>query len=178
MKKICNVLLLTLFLATLGLISHAQFISIKIQPFPPAYERPAPPSERHVWVDGDWVWSNGRYVWHAGFWTIPEPYHIWVKGYWETRNDGNTQWIPGHWGVVDQHIFVRERPRDVIETRPAAPSPRHVWIDGEWEWRNNSYGWKAGYWTLPQAHQRWIKGYWARHPNGTWFWVRGHWVEF
>jgi hypothetical protein len=45
-------------------------------------ERPAPPSNNHVWIEGEWVRRGDRYEHQPGYWTVPEKDHIWVKGEW------------------------------------------------------------------------------------------------
>ncbi|NWJ49996.1 MAG: hypothetical protein HXX14_03940 [Bacteroidetes bacterium] len=61
-------------------------------------ERPARPSDLHVWIDGDWIWSNQThvYVQRAGFWDRPRPGRIYVTGHWQATSRGN-RWIKGYW---------------------------------------------------------------------------------
>lgn len=86
-------LLLLLFLAH-G--SFAQRFVIKVRPTPPAAVRIAAPSARHIWIDGDWVWSGGTYVYKPGYWYLPRGRERWVPGHW-VRARGGWAWIPGHW---------------------------------------------------------------------------------
>lgn len=37
-------------------------------PQAPVEYRSLPPSARHVWVDGDWMWGGSRYDWRPGYW--------------------------------------------------------------------------------------------------------------
>jgi hypothetical protein len=178
MKKLLSIVFIAIALISISTTGHAQSISVRIQPFPPAYERPAPPSPRHVWVDGEWVWRNNNYVWQPGYWVVPEPNKIWVKGHWKQGPYGGWHWMPGHWMLIDEHIGVRAPLTDVVETIPTAPSANHVWIAGEWQWRSGNYGWVAGHWVIPEPHTRWARGYWHQRQNGSYYWVPGHWVEF
>lgn len=178
MQKFFRLFITSALVLALVNSSNAQLISVKIQPTPPVYERPPAPSVRHVWVDGEWEWRNNQYVWKPGFWVVPEPYKVWQKGYWKQNPSGTIMWVPGHWRASEQNVAVVTRPAEVVETRPAAPSSRHIWVDGEWVWQNGHYGWKAGFWVLPQAHQKWMRGYWTQRPNGQWYWVAGHWIEY
>lgn len=178
MQKFFRLFIASALVLALVNSSNAQLISVKIQPTPPVYERPPAPSVHHVWVDGEWEWRNNQYVWKPGFWVVPEPYKVWQKGYWKQNPSGTIMWVPGHWRASEQNVAVVTRPAEVVETRPAAPSSRHIWVDGEWVWQNGHYGWKAGFWVLPQAHQKWMRGYWTQRPNGQWYWVAGHWIEY
>jgi WXXGXW repeat (2 copies) len=45
---------------------------------------PAPPSPRHVWLDGYWVWQDDGYAWMAGHWALPpKPDAVWTAPRWE-----------------------------------------------------------------------------------------------
>jgi hypothetical protein len=60
--------------------------------------RPARPSDLHVWIDGDWIWSNQThvYVQRAGFWDRPREGRVFVKGYWQASSHGS-RWVKGSW---------------------------------------------------------------------------------
>jgi hypothetical protein len=60
--------------------------------------RPARPSELHIWVDGDWVYSrqNHNYVKKDGHWQNPAPGRTFTQGKWQTTPKGH-QWKQGHW---------------------------------------------------------------------------------
>lgn len=98
MKKIMfrGLILLTISLFS-SVYAEAQFV-VKIRPVAPVVRvKPVMPSQRHVWVNGDYVWRGGRYVYINGYWTEP-PFrkHRWVGGHWKHTRRGWT-WIPGHW---------------------------------------------------------------------------------
>ena len=80
-------------------ISNAQRVFVKIQPVAPVEVRVAPPSPRHIWIDGEWEWRGGTYVHLPGHWVIPEPHRHWVPGHWR-RLYGGWNWVPGHWGRI------------------------------------------------------------------------------
>lgn len=60
--------------------------------------RPPQPSNLHIWIDGDWYWSNQShtYVKRNGYWEQPRQNRIYVAGYWQTSPKGR-YWKPGHW---------------------------------------------------------------------------------
>lgn len=69
---------------------------------------------------------------------------------------------------------VRERPAEVVYTRPPRPSPNHIWVSGNWVWRGGRYVWEEGYWTLPRSRAHYVEGYWS-HGRKGWLWHPGHW---
>lgn len=60
--------------------------------------RPPQPSSMHIWIEGDWFWSNQThtYVQRNGYWVKPRPNHTYVSGYWQTSPKGR-YWKQGHW---------------------------------------------------------------------------------
>lgn len=60
--------------------------------------RPERPSNLHVWIDGDWVYSrhNHAYVKHNGYWQKSSQNRTYVAGHWESTPRGN-YWAPGRW---------------------------------------------------------------------------------
>lgn len=96
-KTILKSILMLGLLVGFGEASQAQRVFVKIQPVAPVVARPVAPSPRHVWVDGEWVWTNHNYVWRAGYWAVPtRRHHAWVGGHWR-RAYGGYNWVPGHW---------------------------------------------------------------------------------
>jgi hypothetical protein len=77
--------------------ANAQFV-VRVRPATPILKvRPACPSPRHVWVDGNHVWRNNQYVWTNGYWAIPPSRgHRWANGHWK-KNRGGWVWVPGRW---------------------------------------------------------------------------------
>lgn len=71
-------------------------VGVSIQPERPVYVRPAAPSASHIWVEGDWVYTNGNYAWHEGYWAAPRRGRVWVAGNWEQGRRGY-YWRAGHW---------------------------------------------------------------------------------
>lgn len=62
------------------------------------YERPARPSNVHIWIDGDWGWNSQShvYVQKAGYWEKPRQGQMYVAGSWQTNSKGKS-WSKGHW---------------------------------------------------------------------------------
>lgn len=98
-KKIALLSLLALALTfTAFHKANAQRFYVSVRPVEPVYVHPVQPSPRHVWVESEWVWTNGAYVNHPGYWALPpRHYHVWVRGHWEHERRGH-YWVPGHWG--------------------------------------------------------------------------------
>jgi hypothetical protein len=74
-------------------------------PHPPPPARveivPAKPSEKSVWVDGQWVLQGQRWVWEGGGWVEPPAGASHVR--WQTRRDpdGRLLFAPGSWRRSD-----------------------------------------------------------------------------
>jgi len=67
----------------------------------PAYvefSRPAPPSQQHIWIDGDWAYNNHNhvYVQRNGYWVKPQHGRKYVSGHWQSTPRGKS-WSRGHW---------------------------------------------------------------------------------
>ena len=67
----------------------------------PAYvevSRPARPSNLHIWIDGDWVFSRQtqNYERRPGYWEQPRQNRTYIAGYWQAGPRGKN-WVPGHW---------------------------------------------------------------------------------
>jgi len=62
------------------------------------YTRPAPPSNIHVWVDGDWIYNRQTHVYvrQNGYWQKPNHGRTYVSGHWQVGPRGRS-WAPGHW---------------------------------------------------------------------------------
>jgi|SRR6185437_4288954 len=106
MKQITKIMaLLALVLFFTVTTSKAQEIYVRARLSPPAryveIERnhPPRPSERHVWIGGEWVVHGGQYVYDPGHWGVPpRGYHVWVRGRWIKRTyQPGYKWINGHW---------------------------------------------------------------------------------
>lgn len=76
------------------------FIESDYAPDPPAARSeiaPPRPSERHVWIDGSYVWRVGRWFWVQGYWAVPPRAGAkWNPGHWSRREDGFV-WVAGTW---------------------------------------------------------------------------------
>lgn len=75
--------------------ANAQFV-IKVRPVAPVVVRVGPPSPRHIWVDGEWVWRGGRYEYVQGYWAAPGYGRAWIPGHWKQTRRGWV-WKQGHW---------------------------------------------------------------------------------
>jgi len=69
---------------------------------------------------------------------------------------------------------VKERPAEVVYTRPLPPSKEHIWISGDWIWESGRYVWHEGHWERRREGHYWIDGRW-QETHGGWKWTRGHW---
>jgi hypothetical protein len=66
------------------------------RPAEPVYERPIPPYEGAVWINGEWSWVGGRYVYVHGYWAHPRAGRVYVSGGWYHGPRGYT-WHRGYW---------------------------------------------------------------------------------
>ncbi len=98
MKKIVlKITLLIMLAAGIACKGNAQRYYVKVRPAVSVSVRPACPSNRHVWVEGDWVWRNSGYVWQAGYWALPpRDRAVWIPGHW-SRSRRGSYWQAGHW---------------------------------------------------------------------------------
>lgn len=71
---------------------------------------------------------------------------------------------------------VRERPAEVVYTRPGAPSANHIWVSGNWIRRGGRYVWQEGYYTTRKNGSYYVEGHWQRN-RGGWRWHPGHWQQ-
>jgi len=62
------------------------------------YARPAPPSNMHIWIDGDWIYNRNTHVYMRknGYWQRPGNGRTYVSGHWQVGPRGHS-WAPGHW---------------------------------------------------------------------------------
>ena len=62
------------------------------------YSRPAPPSNLHVWIDGDWEYNRSSriYVQKNGYWSKPNPGRVYQSGHWQSTPKGK-YWSKGQW---------------------------------------------------------------------------------
>lgn len=60
--------------------------------------RPNRPSDLHIWIEGNWVWSNQTrtYVHQNGYWDRPRNNHTYIQGQWNATPRGH-KWQHGHW---------------------------------------------------------------------------------
>jgi hypothetical protein len=60
--------------------------------------RPPRPSNLHIWIDGDWIYSrhNHGYTRNEGSWQAPVRGRTYVSGHWQATSRGH-YWAPGHW---------------------------------------------------------------------------------
>jgi hypothetical protein len=96
-KNISKFIMLFIIAAAFSFTASAQYV--RVRPDVPVYVRPAAPSPRHVWIEGEWGWHNGAYVYTNGYWVEPRAGFVWVVGHWQQRRRG-WFWVPGHWRRV------------------------------------------------------------------------------
>jgi hypothetical protein len=60
--------------------------------------RPPQPSNVHVWINGDWVWSRQTHVYvrNNGYWDQPRNGRVYIQGEWQTNQKGK-YWKKGHY---------------------------------------------------------------------------------
>ncbi len=95
-KQIVKFSLMLTLLAGFSAAANAQHIYVRVQPAAPVVTRPAAPSARHIWIDGEWIVRNNNYEWKPGYWSIPPERSRWVHGYW-VKERGGWYWHPGYW---------------------------------------------------------------------------------
>lgn len=96
MKTLAKTGLMAALGGTLFLASCAGDYYVADQPADVVYERPAPPYDGAVWIEGDWVWVDGHYAHQHGHWARARNGRAWVQGNWEHSNRGY-RWHRGHW---------------------------------------------------------------------------------
>src|SRR5216684_3823942 len=97
-KSLLHILMFFMVFAGAAKPGEAQIsFSIKILPPEPFFERPPPPSNNHVWMEGEWEWKGNHYDHKPGHWAVPPRDQIWVKGEWIQNPDGSSYWQPGYW---------------------------------------------------------------------------------
>ncbi len=85
-------------------------------PWPPPPAKPEltgePPSERAVWVDGEWIWNGrgtgprsyaGEWDWRPGGWVEPPFGATYARARLERMPSGALAWYPGHWHVPEHY---------------------------------------------------------------------------
>lgn len=84
MKKLC-LLAIAVVMALFwgcgpGALPHPRWVgqptsALTEVPYPPPAARvefvPKQPSDRAVWIDGEWTWGGRRWAWRAGRWIVP-----------------------------------------------------------------------------------------------------------
>lgn len=104
------------------------FPEARCVPWPPPPAKPeqtgAPPSERSVWVDGEWVWNGrgtgprsyvGEWDWKPGGWVEPPFGATFARSKLERLPGGALAWYPGHWHLPAHYA------RDAAVLDAAAP---------------------------------------------------------
>lgn len=70
-------------------------------PYPPpppkVEEIGARPSDRHVWMDGEWHWETRRWVWKPGGWVTPPEDAFWAPWKTDRLQNGALVFYPGRW---------------------------------------------------------------------------------
>lgn len=69
---------------------------VRERPVAPYIRPSVRPSDRHIWVEAEWVWRGGRYVFLPGYWTLPRKHMHYVPGYWHCTR-GGWIWVQGYW---------------------------------------------------------------------------------
>jgi hypothetical protein len=66
--------------------------------------RPQRPSDVHIWIDGNWVWSRQAktYEYRDGYWQKPYQNKTYVPGHWQSSPRGK-YWVKGRWQKQSHH---------------------------------------------------------------------------
>jgi hypothetical protein len=74
---------------------------VVVQQAPPQVEQveviPAAPSERYVWIRGNWHWNGAAWVWRRGHYELRREGLRWVPAHYE-QHGPNWVYIDGYWG--------------------------------------------------------------------------------
>ena len=83
---------------------------VETEPIEVVDVRPSRPSDVHIWIEGNWVWSNqsGTYVHRNGYWDRPRHNHTYIQGQWNATPRGH-KWQQGHWQRNGRHGGSRHR---------------------------------------------------------------------
>lgn len=93
---------------------------------PPAQpeEKPDPPFEGAVWIEGHHEWTAEGWVWLPGSYVRPRAGHRWVSPRYE-HFGGRVRYIPGYWEPVPEGATTATPPSPppptVVEPGPPAP---------------------------------------------------------
>jgi hypothetical protein len=86
-------------LAGIGLMANSCVLGyVATEPVYVETSRPPQPSNLHIWIDGDWVYSNQShgYVRNTGYWERPRQNSVYVSGRWQSTPQGK-HWEKGRW---------------------------------------------------------------------------------
>lgn len=100
----------------IGLVGTGLFLNscmagyVATEPSYTEYSRPPQPSNLHVWVGGDWAWSNQNhaYVQRPGYWAPQRQNRTYVSGYWQASSRGK-HWVAGRWQKQNSRDNNRKR---------------------------------------------------------------------
>lgn len=96
MKKIFVALFLMGCLICSSNETQAQFF-LKIRPTIVVNPRTVSPSNRHIWIQPEYVWRNGNYVLINGYWYEPRVGYKYIPGHWMQKRRRGHYWVPGRW---------------------------------------------------------------------------------
>ncbi len=96
------------FIVVAGLLGTALLFQscgpayVSFEPATVEMARPQRPTETHIWIEGDWVWSSSTrmYVQNNGYWAQPQRDRQFVRGHWERTPKGH-YWVAGRWERQD-----------------------------------------------------------------------------
>ena len=71
---------------------------VSSEPVSVEYQRPAQPSNLHVWINGDWAYNQHShvYVQKHGHWEKPNRRRTYVSGHWQSSPQGQ-YWVSGYY---------------------------------------------------------------------------------
>jgi hypothetical protein len=71
---------------------------VSVKPIYDEAPRPIRPSNKHIWINGDWVWNNRTktYMRQDSYWMIPNGKRNYTQGQWKSTQRGY-YWKPSKW---------------------------------------------------------------------------------
>ncbi|WP_435353072.1 hypothetical protein [Emticicia sp. SJ17W-69] len=92
------------FYFLMSLITFGLFVNsckpayVSVRPTYFEVSRPNRPSNKHIWINGDWVWNNQTktYIRQDSYWTIPSRNRDYTQGEWKSTQRGY-YWKHSRW---------------------------------------------------------------------------------
>ncbi len=75
--------------------ASSQYLPAPPQPLQAGPSSP-PSTSDHIWMEGNWIWSNNGYAWQSGYWYEPNPVMIWSPAHYVWTPRGYI-FVMGYW---------------------------------------------------------------------------------